>query len=225
MKKFIEISLIILTLGILVACNPLPSAILQDNTCSAPCWNGIIPGQTSLQEVNTKLKTTSSVDLQTQKTIFIRKKDDGLSFMFLPNVREESGWIYFQDGIVQALAFWPKTNKLLLSDGLKTWGLPDRYISIYYSTAEQPYLVTSVIYSKQGIIVEFIKTMSSEGIVKLENDTPIFGFWYTNPSLTISMLENGTIDQIIDQDLLEGLKPWTGLGEIHYLKRDLWGIK
>jgi len=55
MKKIIKIYFLVLSVSILAACSLLPSAIFEKEGCSPPCWNGIIPGQTSLQEINAKL--------------------------------------------------------------------------------------------------------------------------------------------------------------------------
>jgi hypothetical protein len=108
----------------------------------------------------------------------------------------------------------------LLSDGLENWGSPDRYISIYYSKAEMPYLVTIIVFIDQGIILESRKGMSTKDIPKFEKNLPIDDFWYINPDLINSLLEDGPIAHINNQDLRDSIKPWAGFGEIIYLTKD-----
>ena len=220
MKKYFEIFFLGFIGCILAACQMLPSAIFQNETCSPPCWNGVIPGKTLFKDINAKMNPTPSIDSKSIKTISFLQSNDGISFSFLPNVRENGGRIFSQDGIVQAILFWPKSNEFLLSEGLQNWGSPDQYISIYYSKVETPYLITIVTYINRGIILESRKAMSIEDVPKFENNLPIDDFWYINPELTNSLLENGPIAIIDKQDLLDGLKPWTGLGEIIYLTKD-----
>ena len=220
MRKFIKNAFLCLVTCILTACKPLPSAVLQDENCSPPCWNQIIPGQTLAQEINTKLKSVSAVDAKSIKIKSILQINDGISFKFLPNFKEDAGETFSQGGTIEAISFGIKPNAQKLSEVLQEWGPPDQYISIYYSNAEIPYLATSIIYSKQGIVLNNIRNMRVEEVPKFEDEFPVQSIWYTVPASTTVLLENGLIDDIDNQDLLDGLKQWTGLGEIHYIKRD-----
>lgn len=219
MNKLTKTSFLTLALCILTACKSFPSAVFQDESCLPPCWNQIVPGKTLLKDINAKMGPIPDIDSESIKMISILQSNDGVSFSFLPNVRENGGRIFSQGGIVQAILFWPKSNEFLLSEGLQNWGLPDRYISIYYSKAETPYLVTIIIYINRGIILESRKAMSNEDVPKFEKNLPIDDFWYINPELTNSLLENGLIDDIDNQDLLIGSYPWNGFEEIRYLTR------
>lgn len=225
MKILIKILFLALFAGILTACKPLPSVILQKETCSPPCWNGIVPGQTSLEEVTAKLKSIPAVDAKSIEAKSIIQTGDGIGFKFLPDFREDDGEIFSKMGTVETISFGFKRNTLKLSDVLLEWGQPDQYISIYYSEAEMPYLVTSIIYAKQGIILDNIRDMRAEENPKFDNNFPIQSVWFTNPTLTTALLQNGLINTLNNQDLLEGLKTWTGLGEIQYLTRSIWGVK
>lgn len=220
MKKIIKIYFLVLSVSILAACSLLPSAIFEKEGCSPPCWNGIIPGQTSLQEINAKLISIPVVDAKSIKAMFMLKPDDSIDFHFLPGVREIGGRVYSQDGVVQAISFLPKSNTLSLAESLQEWGTPDQYISIYYSKAEIPYLVTNIIYTKQGIILNSGGDMRPEEVPIFENSYPIQVIYYVNPDLIPFLLKNGSLNALTDQDMKDGLKPWTGLGKIDYLKRD-----
>jgi hypothetical protein len=220
MKRLISIVFLCLILCILVSCKPMPSAVLQDKSCSPPCWEQITPGQTQLQAADSKLRSIAEVDSRSIKIQYSFKPNDGISFDFLPNLREDGGEIFSQKGIVEAIIFFPKNNALTLSEALQEWGLPDRYLSIYYSQNEIPNLVTIIIYSDRGILLGSGRAMSSREIPRFENNLPIEYFLYTNSSLIDTILVNGLISyKIHEQDLLEGLRPWNGLGEIHYLER------
>ena len=220
MKKLTFIILLWLIAGILVSCKQIPSTVLQNKSCSPSCWEQITPGRTLFSDVSLKLRSISAVDSKSIKTISILQSNDGISFNFLPNMREVGGRILAQGGDVEAILFWPKRNMLTLSEALQEWGLPDRYLSIYYSKNEIPNLVTIIIYSDRGILLGSGRTMTSREIPRFENNLPIDYFLYTNPSLIDTILENGLISyNIHKQDLLEGIRPWNGLGEIHYLKR------
>ena len=220
MRKFINSAFLGLAVYILAACKPLPSAVFQDHSCSPPCWKQITPGHTPLQDVDSKLRSISAVDSKSIKTTSILQPNDGISFKFLPNMREADGEIFSQGGTVEAIDFSPKGNTLTLSDALQEWGPPERYISIYYSEAEIPNLVTIIIYDDLGIILGSGTSISSGEKPRFENNFPIYYFFYTNPPITNTFLENGLISyNIHNQDLLEGFQTWNGLGEIHYLPR------
>ncbi len=225
MREAIRTAFLILGICILAACQPLPSAVLQDESCSPPCWNGIIPGKTSLQEVSAKLKSVSAVDAKSIKTMSVLQANDSVDFHFLSNTRENGGRIYSQGGVVQAISFSPKSGTLILSEALQEWGTPDQYISIYYSKAETPYLATSIIYTERGIILNNIRNMRAEESPNFVGNFSIQSVWYTNPKLTMVLLENGSLDALNNQDLLDGLKPWTGYGQIHYIERGIWGVR
>jgi hypothetical protein len=225
MRKFTRASFLILAMCIFAACKPLPSAIFQSESCLPPCWNGITPGQTSLQDIDSKVKSIPVVDVKSIKTRSILQANDSLEFKFLPLLREDGGRIYSQDGVVQAISFSPKPGNLLLPEALQKWGLPDQYSSIYYSYVETPYLVTIIIYVKKSIILINIRDMRVDEVPKFDKDFRIESVWFTNPTSTNAPLENGLIDTLNRQDLLDSLKPWTGLGEIQYLTRNIWGVK
>jgi len=212
----------ILVLCFLVACTSSRSAIFeQGEKCPPPCWYGIAPGQTSLQEANTILKSIPAVNLTSIENWSVLQPNDSIKFRFLSGFRESDGDFFSQAGIVEAISFGFKPKTLKLSDVLLEWGSPDQYIAIYYSKAEIPYLVTSIIYSKQGIILNSIRNMRPDEIPKFESDFSLQGVWYTDPVSVTSPLKNGTINALNDQDLLDGLKPWVGLAsEIQYLKKE-----
>ena len=225
MKKYVEIFFLSFIGCILAGCQMLPSAIFQNETCSPPCWNGIIPGQTSLQEINAKLESISAVDAKSINTMFMLKPNDSVDFHFFPGVRETGGRIYSQDDVIQSITFWLIPNTLLLSESLQKWGQPDKYISIYYSKTEIPYLSTYIIYTKKGIILFNGREMWPEDIPKFDDKYPIQVIYYVNPELITTLLINGSLDALSNDDIEEGLRTWTGLGEIKYLKRDLWGMR
>ena len=224
MGKFITSFIFLVMLCTLAACKPLPSAILQEELCSPPCWKGITPGITLVQELNEKLESFPEIDAKSIKAMYVLQPNDSIDFKFLPNMRrEEGGRIYLESGVVRAISLSPKSNLLLLPEVLQKWGPPDQYISIYYSKAETPYLTTSVVYTKQGIILVNIRNMRSDEIPRFDSGFPILSVWYTNPASITILLENGLIDTISPQDILDGLKPWNGLGEIYYINKNLSG--
>ena len=225
MKKLNRFVFLIVCVGMFYACKPMSSTILQNESCLPPCWNGIIPGQTSLQEVNAKLKTISAVNVSSIQTRSMLQSNDSIEFKFFSYIRENEGRIYSQGGVVQAISFSPKQGSLLLSETLQAWGVPDQYISIYYAFVETPYLATNIIYTKQGIILDNIKDMRAEEIPKFDNNFPIQTVWFINPTLTTRLLQNGLIDNLNNQYLHDGLKPWTGFGEIRYLEATFDGIR
>ena len=219
MKKLITFTLIGLALCNLVACRTMVSTIFQDNSCSAPCWNQITPGQTSIQEISSKLAKIQGVDSKSIKSKSILNSNDGISFKFLPYLREDAGELYSRGGIIETISFGIKKGKLSLSDALQQWGPPDRYISLYYSKAERPYLATSIIYTSRGIILSTTQDMSAKDVPKFESYFPIQSIWYTDPAMTITPLSNGLLNNIKMQDVSAGLKPWSGFGVIDYIYR------
>jgi hypothetical protein len=88
MNKKLIIASLILVLFLLSACKPLPSAVFRDESCLPPCWNQLMPGQTLFKDINEKIRLIQNIDSKSIKSISILQSNDGISFNFLPTMRE-----------------------------------------------------------------------------------------------------------------------------------------
>jgi hypothetical protein len=218
MRKLIITIIAYLIMGVLASCKPLTSAVFQNKSCLPPCWEQIIPGETLFAESISKIRSIPVVESKSIRTIYILQPDDGITFKFVPNLIEEQGRIFSQDGVVEAILFSPKQKILILSNAIQEWGTPDGYIAIYHPKSEVPYLDTIILYTDRGIVLESVKYLYGNDMTVFSNNLQIDAFWYTNPLLTYKFLENGLIGYLHPQELLAGLHTWNGFGEIKYIE-------
>ena len=105
MKKIIIITGLALLTWILAACSPLPLAIFQDDICAPPCWRGIIPGQTTLQEAKASLQTFEDVEPTSIEPRTILNANDSINFQFHSSFREYGGAIFSQGKFIVGISF------------------------------------------------------------------------------------------------------------------------
>jgi hypothetical protein len=215
----ILVAVMVLMTHVLVACIPKPLAIFNTNICPPPCWEGIKPGETTLLEAKAKLQTSGEVDVTTITPRSIMNSKDSVNFEFHSNLREVGGYVFSQGELVEGIWFGYDSGGIKFSEVLQNWGSPDQYISTYQTFAEVHSLVTSVIYKRKGIILTGVTIKDINEVPRFENDYKFDEVWFTSPENITEFMHSGPM-RLDSKDIREGLKPWTGLGEIHYITKD-----
>jgi hypothetical protein len=79
----IRLALVMFMMTLLASCSRLPSSILDDMTCDAPCWQGIVVGETSKDEALQIIEQMPEVQKETIRSW----SEDSISWHY-QNVRE-----------------------------------------------------------------------------------------------------------------------------------------
>jgi len=202
----------------LIQTPPAPFVVLQNNSCSPPCWNGIVPGQTTLADAREFLGSFPSVDIGSVRDWTTLLPNDTIDFHFISGMSEVGGRMISVDGVIQYMSFGPKG--ISTSQIHEFLSLPNKYISVYNAGAEQPYFYTFYIYDS-GIVYTTKRRglISNEGVQTLNEDLRVEGFLFCNPAKVIEGLENGIISNFSKGELDSWLRPWDESADFMYMTR------
>lgn len=161
------------TLQPTLAAQALLALFANNGNCQLPCWWGIVPGQTSWQEVRNRLSpigkliVTSSGDFERYDYSF-----------YAPKGVDPAGWGYFEvdlwlkDGIVSfiflSLSFVQENIDYSLSGILTTFGEPEEiWISLLPESPRHPYYYYGItlFYPSKGVSVSYTRDAVSNSHV------------------------------------------------------------
>lgn len=202
------------------ACNPddYPSSeisILDNSVCSPPCWENIVPGKTSRDEL---LAALANIDNLDQSSIVQQDYPNKKSFNHVIH-----GNLYLEpdaltrvsaclsDETVVVLSFWGDLN-LTLGEAIEGFGNPEGVL-IY----RRGFTVISFLYPSKGFVLRFDTTgeywKSFDSIVpEMEIKTiDYFQPAYYHEILDLGWFSEGMWDY---QESMSRMKPWRGYGEI-----------
>ena len=108
-------------------------SIIQDQSCQLPCWHGIIPGKTSIEEASTIIETLPDINRDTIKESVSSSAlgtDMVEKFMSWESLEHsyQKGWLFSGDGIVD----WIEVDlprELKLGDIVAVYGPPGGVIA------------------------------------------------------------------------------------------------
>ncbi|MBI1276751.1 MAG: hypothetical protein GC179_01350 [Anaerolineaceae bacterium] len=153
------------------------------NTCNLPCWNKIIPGKTTLEEVHQYLDTIDFYKLSKEKREFSHQLKDGkltdISWWYESTNRNNA--IRLSDDVVSWLYLFPPA-KFDLGDILDQYGDPDGIQISYGNFGAHIYIsvLLSLYYPRKGLIVDFLlyesNTSSFVEKVPIEAEAQGIGF-------------------------------------------------
>ncbi len=122
----------------------------QNDNCSYPGWNGIIPGQSNKEEVFQKIKVNEMIDQETVQLIN-RKTTDYTDSIAFHTKENQKGYIFidFNDEIVQSINL--NRYYIYLYDLVDCYGKPDNVFFEVWGTN----ISVSFLYSKLNIWASF----------------------------------------------------------------------
>lgn len=173
-----------------------PYSVFEDDTCIAPCWFGLIPGESTTNDVEKMIE-------QNEDVFWVRRNPDN-DDTFNPNVPVIDGWyrlgwknysillvqviptlIRMKDGLVYYIGVQAQ-HLTRLSLALEIYGQPN-YVWIHSSSYCHLYLL----YTERRVVVEFrtdlMDGQPSSGV--LEDDYELAELTYYSPQAAIEMRE------------------------------------
>lgn len=215
----IRLNIMITIIWFLASCSSKPSTIITDTSCLPPCWQGITPGLSTVQEVLSILPNVPGVDPKSIVDASTVIYDTSIYCLFERNARDIGGRIYFKNNVVAAIDIAPKDKALTFRDAVDKLGSPENVLAVY-SKGEREWLSIFIIYQSKGFalldnIVPFHKGEHAE----IKASRPVVAVYYFDPVLFDELMTNSIIANWESNIIQKGMQPWTGFGEITYIER------
>jgi len=176
--------IVIAAFALSMMARPLPSALVLDQTCQAPCWLGITPGVSTPWGVTEQLLEADFVDAPT-----IEKHERGpleglITWRFKRPAGDLAGFAYF-DGETLSYLRILTLGAISLGEALHKYGSPDAFWFEQRRRPTEAWTQVNIIYPALGCSLEVRFDYTGEpmpGSVTLSEDTPIRAVVYFNPS-------------------------------------------
>jgi hypothetical protein len=217
-RRFLVVVLLILS-GMVGGCAlrrpaPIDRSILTDDPCAAPCWQGIVPGETTSAEAWDILTTLEFIDHDSYPYRG-RAEAAGVEWINWRTLACDDptklGNLYAQDGVVSQVEVG--LDFVLPSQGvLDKYGAPEGYLAYRRSGHEMVKTEVHLYYPERGLI--FVSWAEPDVRFALEADTPISVVYYFEPMSIDELFEAGTPDLRRTRFGKEHLQDWKGLGQI-----------
>jgi len=196
------------------ACKPVTSSVIQDSSCSPPCWKEVVPGQTTRQEVLSILNALPEVDQSTIRPMSVVNGNDSYYWDFIPRTGDRWARVFINQDIVFAVNFFPDKKGLPLGTAIQYLGEPENILAIY-NRAEIPFLAIYTIWQSKGIVLSSsIESYHRGERAEVNSETQVGAFWYFEPELFSELMVSMYIADINPDVLNQGIQPWMGYGEI-----------
>ena len=212
MKKAILLILLFIT-----ACKSANReiSILDESSCSPPCWNSIIPGETSHSEVLQIVKNLNEIDSENVVDTNIPWKifNKQIWFYLYKNSSQvkvqTDGAVYFLDDKVVAL-FLQRNIGRTFSEMIEIAGEPEAIISMSFAGVT----VIRAIDSSKGIVFEsYVDSDQLHPETRIDN-VMFFDTTHYEELLDAEMFSMGSYDA---KETKKIMYPWKGYGNIEEL--------
>lgn len=189
---------------------------MTDSNCEMPCWNGIIPGKTSTEELLTILDNLSWVDKKSIAMINVPWKiyDNEIYFSLDPNwlkwyesaIEVEA---FIKNGKVVIVSFYGKT-RVPIGEIIRKYGMPEGVVTVGSHRGEP--IINAIIASKGIAFISVINTTDMD----ITEETPITGLVLFDPALYQAILGTGIFSDgnFTAEQTMKIMYPWNGYGNI-----------
>ena len=195
--------------GFAASCRgPLVSA-MEDSECSPPCWRGIVPGATSVEEAKHLLASMADVDPQTVVA------DEGISFRFTGQVSEYSADLRASGGTITMIVF-SIDRRLPLQRVLAISGNPSLVCAASW-WSDHRWLSVDLVNPEDGIIVSYHRDrFPVEGeTATIAADDLVDAVTFFDPMAYRELLSASRLTQVPARTADVCLTPWSGYGTFH----------
>lgn len=220
MRTQLFVTAVLLCLGLCAGCGeppPLDTGLLTGEPCEPPCWQGLTPGESTLQEVNEFIRTTRWVNPQTlYRSGLYRAGGErvGLSIRWHSTaggygIRNR---FTIHGGVLDSITINPD-YPLTLERLFERYGPPDKYVA-RLSGPEILYVDVTLFYPTHGFTVDLVLGYHD---ATLQRETRVASVWYFRAAPLERFLElrweEGYVSSTPDESL-QYLHDWQGYGAI-----------
>lgn len=201
-------------------------SILTDEPCAAPCWYGITPGVSDLEEVRQSLATNPHVDqasIREQQITGDRVQVDWLGHGLFSNF---SG-LFLRHDVVELIDLRGMRNRLTLGQVVEKYGPPEKVAAWYAWGGGTAYYVR-LYYPSKGLVL-FVDTRPRASPLGdtdvIAEDMTVTEVLYVAPTSTIEDLFLRDLMPVESEQgsrMMEKLQDWQGFGPITLSPRELF---
>jgi hypothetical protein len=217
MSKKIYFILTILIPVLLISCKPVISGVIQDTSCSPPCWKGITPGQTTRQETLSILNALPEVDQSTIRPMSVVNVNDSYYWDFIPHTGDIWARVFIDQDIVFAVNFFPDKKGLPLGTAIQYLGEPEKILVIWVNGDKSFVTIYSIYQSKGVVLASLIMPYHRDELAEVNSETLVDGFWYFEPGLFTELMTSNYVVNLNPEVLSQRIRPWPGYGDITQL--------
>lgn len=204
----------VIALMILVSCSGKPSLVLDDDTCIAPCWSNISPGETNKDDALNIVKQTEGIQQESikEQQTFLPMNEDMVYWKF-QGVKELNGDFSTHNDIVVMISFNFK-EEIAIRDFFKKNGEPD-YVYLFLSKGPGAYLTVKFIYQEEGICLSHQPSLfpfQDPREYRVRDTTLIGELFYIDPSIENGQTKIGCLRGLDANQYSKNLQKWSGYG-------------
>jgi hypothetical protein len=215
--------MIIITAILLTACfqqlspeDKLQSILFSTYDCEAPCWQGIMPGESTEKDFLDLVDSSPSKNFDQLNR---NELSEGLQYLWYDRSTSILSSLDINNDVISFVNFqFVQGENLTLESVINTLGPPDFYTA-RVSSGERDMFNFNVFYEDKGIAVNFriipfsIPASASHPDCQVEITSNM-------PARSIYFVAPGTVEELQDDldrvfFIHEEPKPWPGLGVVH----------
>jgi hypothetical protein len=208
----IRLALVLFTMTLLASCSRLPSVVLDDLVCDAPCWQGIVVGETSQDEARQIIKQIPELEKESLKSV-----PQNIIYWRYQGVREYASDLSYQENKIVTLSFAYGQNVTPLKEFIDKFGEPS-FVYVISSNGFHypPMLTVHFIYPEKGVCLHHQPSILSTKAPKnytISTRTKISLLVIVDPSLPNRQLEVGCLRGLDEDTYNQYVREWTGYGK------------
>lgn len=220
MQKVGKVLMALCLITLLTGCQPVDRSLLTGDPCEPPCWQNIIPGVSSEEDVRDLLRKNPFVALWTLECGEYKESDIPVTICgWFPKRRyiNDRNRIYLRDGKVLRIEIH-HLNYLTLGEIVDKYG-PPQCIHAYSGAAEFFYYGVILDYPSRGLSVKSFSLVNpqdiADGTAPLTRDQKVTTAVYYAPAPIEDVLREAfLLPQEVVQSYLANCQEWEGFGRI-----------
>lgn len=190
-----------------------PSALLSDEKCAPPCWNGISPGETKTWEAVDILLDTPNVGgiYNTGNT-----RERAIQWLFMHPVQESGGFLYPIDDLVGAMSF-QTYDTFSLAEIFDLLGDPHEFWLRYRKSKYRRWIEVVFVYPLEGYVVRAdveLPVNVDTSTIEIAPSNPVTRVIYFNPDFYPQLIDSRVLFVEDRGTIEEWLQLWNGYGEV-----------
>lgn len=185
--------------------------MLTVSGCNLPCWNGITPGVTPVEDAVEILKSTEGVGADNVNIFYQSVEITFYLFLETPGIDKKVRGEIFSDGKTVKELWLYNNLGVTFGDVFQEIGEPEYVISMPFIAGGD---TINVIYANVGVSIE-----PSQDTEVIESKTEILTLRMFNPFDYEQLLENGSLSEggYSTEETLKIMYPWKGYGNVEEL--------
>jgi hypothetical protein len=213
------LALAALVIAVCVGCGeppPVDNSLLTGDPCEPPCWQGLTPGESTLEDVNEFMRTSGFVSPLTVFRGRITRGGEavGVSIRWDSMNGRGGGDFAIEDGVLKDMFIYPSYH-LTLEDLIDRYGPPEK-LHVMVTGLHVPALEVTLFYPSYGFTAD-LELPVDEPVLRPESS--IVRLWHSRAGPLETFIELGisylgSYLGTSPEQWSESLRDWPGYGAI-----------